>query len=323
VTTLVCGIDGCEHSTEMEKRGYQRMGLHRLREHGLKSGTAPRPRRLDGEGEGETIHVEPDGDTPAEIPPAESSLPETAPKRRSWRERFRHRNDAKASAAPSSTRERAPRRGPRGKRIPLDTDIADAWAFFGRRLEGTPHYPTGRMLTYQAPGAGVILDRTVAGTLVDTVVLQPLARSRDKYEDAAFLIAGPLVTFAITRSYQQLAIAMEEGDNEQAAFIQRRLQMQFEGFDWLLNAMLPRLAEGKKLAQEKEKRTRAVIADAFPELAGTGISPAEALRDMLFAPPTFSQGGTGEGTSDPAQNGSGPDSVAEREPASGRAESPA
>ncbi|MGP8204598.1 MAG: hypothetical protein ACLQVK_00850 [Acidimicrobiales bacterium] len=254
-------------------------------------------------------------DAPGEAPPARPRPQEVVPKRpKGWRERFKFSKRA-ADSAPG-TRERPPKKGgSRGKRVPLDTDISDAWAFLGRRLETTPHYPTGRMLQYQAPAAGVIFDKAIAGTLPDRAILQPLARNRDKYEDVAFLLAGPLVTFSITRSYQMLQVAMEQGDQDEAANLQRRIEMQFEGFSWLLNMMLPRLVEGKKIAQEKKAKADAMVADAFPELAGTDQSPADALRDMLFAPPTFvmqAQGGTDGGTAGPAANGSGPDHMAER-----------
>ena len=291
MTTLVCDIDGCTHSLDAAGRGFMRMGAHRRSVHGLPaSSNPPKPRRVEDDD-----HVKPDGETTLHeaVPARQVEEPgtETAPRRaRRWG-RFRRNSNKDTVAVP--TRERAPKRTLRGKRVALDVDITDAWAFFGRRLEAGPHYPTGRMLQYQAPGAGVILDRSVAGTLLDTVVLQPLARSRDKYEDAAFVLLGPLAVFAITRTYQELAVAMAE-DPERAAMLQRRLQAQFEGLDWILAAMLPKLAEGKKLAEEKAAKVQAVVADAFPELAGTGVSPAEALRDMLFAPPPV----TGEGVPD-------------------------
>lgn len=315
--TLVCDIDGCAYELDSQGRGFMRMGLHRKNAHGLAAGTAPPPLRIEPGGEGHGARGEPV--TASAVAPHETappsrpgSEPETAPARkkgpRSW-----FKGKTKQRGAP--TNERAPRaaKAPRGRRIPLDTDISDAWAFMGRRLENTAHYPTGRMLQYQAPGAGVILDKAVAGTRLDRLALQPLARNRDKYEDAAYLLAGPLVTLAITRSYQELAVAMQEGDGEKAEALRRRLQMQFEGFDWLIASMLPRLAEGKKLAQEKKEKEEAVIADAFPELVGTGVSPSEALRDMLFAPPSFAQGGPDVRESgDPAQNGRGPDPMAGR-----------
>lgn len=311
MTTIVCDIDGCDYSLDAAGRGYMRMGVHRRAVHGLAAGTAPKPRKVDGDDDGPAPihHVD------AEATPAAPA--ETPPKRSRWKWFGRKGTDAPAP----QTKERAPKRRFSGKRVPLDTDISDAWAFLGRRLEATPHYPTGRMLQYQAPGAGVIVDKAVAGTFLDNALLQPIARSRDKYEDVAFLVAGPLVTFAMTRTLQEMEVASHDGDAEAFEALQRRFEMQQEGFDWLLAAMLPRLAEGKRIAEEKKKKEDAIVADAFPELAGTGISPAEALRDMLFSPPKF--GGAHERTGAAAQNGDRPDTVAERRDAASGARSPA
>ncbi|HUO47995.1 MAG TPA: hypothetical protein VMU09_04095 [Acidimicrobiales bacterium] len=224
-------------------------------------------------------------DAPA--PPAVEAPP--APKRPTVWERVKSRGRGRSGGGPTAapaSGEKAPKKARGGRRVPLDTDISDAWAFLGRRLDATPHYPTGRMLQYQAPAAGLILDKAVAGTLVDRVALQPLARGRDKWEDAAFLVAGPLVTFGITRTMQEMQVALAEGRTEDYQTLARKLELQGEGFTWLIEMMLPRLAEGKRRAEEKKAKTTAVILDAFPELAGTDTSPAELLRDMLFAPPT-------------------------------------
>lgn len=244
-----------------------------------------------------------------ETPPVVESPP--MPRRPSWRERIKARGRGRSgggpAAAPAAGRPAKPRPG---RRVPLDTDISDVWAFLGRRLDASPHYPTGRMLQYQAPAAGLILDRAIAGTLPDRMVLQPLARGRDKWEDAAFLIAAPLVTFGITRTMQLIQVAQNEGRTEDVMALSRRLEVQFEGFAWLLEMMLPRLAEGKKRAEAKRAEQAAVVLDAFPELAGTDTSPADLLRDMLFAPPsTWEAPDNGTSDRDSARD-SGPDSVA-------------
>jgi len=187
----------------------------------------------------------------------------------------------------------------------LDADISDVWSFVGRRLEPTAHYPTGRMLTYQGPAAGVIIDRAIAGTLPDRVVFQPLARNRDKYEDVGFLLAGPLLTFSITTTMQQMHVAQEDGDSEAFNDLAQRLQMQQEMFGWVLSMMLPRLALGAKQAADKKAKRDKVIADAFPELGDE--DPVQVLVQMLFQPPTF-QGAE--------QNGKPPDGTTadDREP---------
>jgi hypothetical protein len=143
------------------------------------------------------------------------------------------------------------------------------------------------MLQYQAPAAGVILDRAIAGTLPDRLFFQPIARNRDKYEDVGFLLAGPLLTFTITTTMQQMQAAIEAGDKEAFDDLNAKLEMQREMFTWVLSMMLPRLAEGAKQAREKKAKADAAIADAFPELGED--DPVDVLATMLFTPPTFQE----------------------------------
>jgi hypothetical protein len=264
------------------------MPSHRLRAHGIEHvkaagspSSAPVPPQAVPE-----LPSEPQA--PAQ---ASSADGETAPRKPKLIDRIRSRGGRGRGGqhqAPAPG-ERAPKRPakPKGRRIALDTDISDIWAFGGRRLEGTPHYATGRMLEYQAPAAGIILDRAIAGTLPDRVLFQPLSRNRDKYEDVGFLLAGPLLTFSITATGQRIQQAAEAGDEETYNDLTGKLQVQREMFTWVLSMMLPRLAEGAKLAREKKAKADAVIADAFPELGDE--DPVEVLAAMLFKPPGFEE----------------------------------
>jgi hypothetical protein len=73
--------------------------------------------------------------------------------------------------------------------VPVDDLIAAVW----RGLAGfaRPMPPTSRLLKVQAPVAGIILEDTVKGTVVDRV-LQPFART-SKSAEAIFALAGPPV----------------------------------------------------------------------------------------------------------------------------------
>jgi hypothetical protein len=211
----------------------------------------------------------------------------------------RGRGHAGGQKAPAS-RELAPKRPKKygGKRVSLDSDISDIWGFAGRRLENTPHYPTGRMLQYQAPAAGLILDRAVAGTLPDRLLFQPLARNRDKYEDAAFLLAGPMLTFTITQTQYQMQAAREAGDEEAFEQLVGRLQMLQEMFVWVARAMLPRLAEGVEKAREREAKEAKAIAQAFPDLGAE--DPIQAFVSKMFEPPPTFQEASQNGRADHA-----------------------
>lgn len=299
MSTIRCDIDGCDFTRGAAGRGFQQMGLHRLKAHGLGSGQAPKPTRVEDDGTEVVDEVPAEPATPAERTPRAERVPapvETSPRRkRSFAERLGFKKKATEPGTP--TRERAPKRAAyKGKRVPLDTDISTLWRGLGKRMEQSAHYPTGRMLQYQAPAAGVIIDKALAGTLPDRMLFQPMARNRDKYEDVGFLLAGPLITFALTRSYQMLAMAQADGNMEAVAQLEGRIGMQQEAFEWVLAGMLPRLVEGKKIADEKKAKEDAMVAEAFPELAA-GESPARALADMLFAPPAYvhQSGGTDNG----------------------------
>jgi hypothetical protein len=199
------------------------------------------------------------------------------------RARFRGRGGQ--ATPPGPGRERVPKR-PKGggrKRVPLDADISDVWAFAGRRLENTAHYPTGRLLQYQAPAAGFIVDEAVKGTLPDRYVLQPLARQRDKWETVGFMVAGPMVTYAITNNLYAQEEARRAGDPGGLKALQKQFDLLRETWVWVMTMTLPRLAPGVAKAREREERDRAAIAEAFPELAGE--DPVEVLRAMLFDKP--------------------------------------
>lgn len=282
---------------------------HRLREHGIehvKAGTSGVPR--------ETPALPAAVPAPDDLAPTPSVSDETpdepAPRKPKFMDRLRRqsrrgRGGGGSHAHPAPVPgERAPKRKrPGGRRVSLDADISDIWGFVGRRAENTPHYPTGRMLQYQAPAAGVIIDRLVAGTLPDRLIFQPLARNRDKYEDTAFLLAGPFLTFSITTTMQRMQAAIEDGDKDEYDALTKKLEVQREMFTWTISMMLPRLAVGAKVAREKKAKENAAIAEAFPDLGDE--DPVEAFAEMCFAPPpTWKEGQfNGEPDQDPAASG--------------------
>lgn len=271
---------------------------HLLREHGIEP--APKPgatlksesRSVPRETSADDMEAPVTADAAAALLAEPTpGIEETAPKKPKLMDRLRSRRGRGTGGqhrAPVPG-ERAPKKPAklRGKRVSLDSDISDIWAFGGRRLENTPHFATGRMLQYQAPAAGLILDRAVAGTLPDRIFFQPIARNRDKYEDAAFLLAGPLLTFTITSTQHQMQAARDAGDQEAYEDLVGKLQMQQEMFVWVARAMLPRLAEGVEKAREKEAKEAAAIAQAFPDLGAE--DPIQAFVSKMFTPPTFEE----------------------------------
>jgi hypothetical protein len=84
------------------------------------------------------------------------------------------------------------KKGPGKKRVALDSTIASVWGFLGGLAKPLP--ATSRLLKFQAPAAGKILEPIVKDTMVDRI-LQPLARTTEGAEAVAVLIGTPaLVT---------------------------------------------------------------------------------------------------------------------------------
>lgn len=82
----------------------------------------------------------------------------------------------------------------RGPRLSVSAVIEKAWGQMAWAAGPVP--PLARMLYAQAPLAGVILDPVVKDTLVDRVVLQPWARSEERYEAGIGLIGPPVFVMA-------------------------------------------------------------------------------------------------------------------------------
>lgn len=217
-------------------------------------------------------------------PPPSEDLTERAPQPRRaggmvgrLRDRLRNRGEPRP---PKPARPKPPR----GKRISIAGDIEGAYSDLGRRLEYSVYYPSGRMLTYQAPAAGVIIDRAVAGTLLDRAVIQPVWRSKDKWEDVAYLTAPPVLLAIMQGIRVQIQQAMEAGDMDRARQLDRWLKGQSEILAWIMRHSLERLAEAKAIADARRAESDEKIREAFPDLP-PGIDPVQALISALFAPP--------------------------------------
>lgn len=305
---------------------YQSLNWHITGKHGSKSQRARsrlRPVEDDDEPKERTEGASTGAGSPPEggegtaslpeDPPAPPASPDPTPRRPSFMDRFRGRQRGRvAEPKKAASGERIPKRtwgAVRGKRVALDADFSDLWALIGRRLEGGPNFPTGRMMQYQAPAAGYIFDDALKGTLPDRILLQPLARGREKWEPLMFLVLGPLMTMAITQTQYALQEASGQGDMERVNALQRKFAVQAESFEWVMDKMLPSLAPGIKRARDEAEKADKAIQEAMPELgeedpaevlrvmrerAQRRTHAADMLRGMLFAPPA--------GWSPPAQS---------------------
>lgn len=86
---------------------------------------------------------------------------------------------------------------PTGRRRSLERWCDRGWRVVAR-LAGAPDTPTGRIMTMQAPVAGMMLDDMAKGTIVDRIA-QPLARFAESSGEAWGLIGPPLMVYTIEK----------------------------------------------------------------------------------------------------------------------------
>lgn len=264
---LYCDAPGCGYSVdEADTAGSSRpaawrLNSHRKNKHGLEPTTEapamPDPATPPSDAEGTSpIYGDPGPTAPAtgEIPPAPGAGTQSAgvapPRRRGL---FGRRKAGASSPAPAGrpTRERAPKpakaKPSRGARLSAAATITDVWGFLGNQTMRTGHVPTGRMLTWQAPIAGELLDDVAKGTIVDKLLLQRVVGARGKFDAVAAVAGPPLLTLMLER-------AMAAGDEAKAAMLAGMLKAAIK------NA-LPTMVPAMKKARRKEADAQTAMAE--------------------------------------------------------------
>lgn len=83
------------------------------------------------------------------------------------------------------------------RRVSLETLASGAWTFLGQMAQSRGLIPTGRALEMQAPVAGMILEDTLRGTVIDRIA-QPLARGGESAKELWALLAPPALVTLVT-----------------------------------------------------------------------------------------------------------------------------
>lgn len=133
------------------------------------------------------------GVTAADFPPDEPEKPasETKPRRvRTTRPRARSKLTAWLTGEQDGKEGKSRKRFPRVK---LDKLVERAWS---QLAEAAPVLPLEKMLYAQAPFAGLVLEDTLKGTVVDKV-LQPVARAEEKAEAIGGLLGPPMFIMGV------------------------------------------------------------------------------------------------------------------------------
>lgn len=132
---------------------------------------------------------------------------------------------------PTSTR--------RGARASTESLFSGVWTLAANLLGSTGNAPVARVLQFQAPVAGALLDRELRGTKADTMV-QPVARLLNKGSNVGALVALPLMVQIVSTKpelypmlkphmveamYKWYEIAGPEMEKQQKRMEQRKTQL--------------------------------------------------------------------------------------------------
>lgn len=221
-------------------------------------GIPPQPAAPDdGDGPGPSPSPTPGSDQAGPAPEPTGELPPQPPPRAGAAERARR--------AWRTRREQAPRRGgpARRRRVTLETLGSLAWGGLARLTEfaGPRYVPVMKMMAFEAPVAGMVVDEVVPhGSLVDRA-LQPVARLVEGGSAGAALIAPPLLTALACRRPDMMPV------------IRPMLKSALK--EWVITAG-PQL----RRLREREAKFAAEMA-TFGEEYGITI---DQLLDEIFAP---------------------------------------
>jgi len=118
-------------------------------------------------------------------------------------------------------------------------------------------------MQFQSQVAGEMLDEALKGSLVDRKLLQPIVKSRGRFDLISAVVGPPLLVMAIER------------DPSKAELLIPVLKSQ-------IRSSLPLMLPAIKKVQEKERKAAEAAAELFPDLP-EGQDPVDAIIAMLFA----------------------------------------
>jgi hypothetical protein len=165
-----------------------------------------------------------------------------------------------------ATKEKSPGKARSGKRVSAAGTVADVWNGIGSVLvRSGNHIPSGRWMQWQSPYAGEMIDEALAGSVVDKIALQRIAKARGRFDLLGAVIGPPLVLMAIERNPNngQVLLPLLESS---------------------IRSSLPHMVEGIKKVQAKEKVTAEAAAALFADdPTFDGQDPVRYIMNMLFA----------------------------------------
>ena len=195
--------------------------------------------------------------------PAQGSSEEPAP--RGIRKIFSKR--AKPPPAPSQqkTKERPPKVSrAAGRRVSGAETLSDMWGGIGSLAIRTgQHAPLGRVMQFQAPVAGEMLDEAAKGSFIDKTVIQPVVKTRGRFDLLGAVFGPPLIVLAIER------------DPSKAEMLIPVLKSS-------IRSSLPLMVPAIKKVREREAKAAEAARDLFPDLP-EGVDPVDSIIQEIFA----------------------------------------
>lgn len=198
--------------------------------------------------------------------PITNGTGEERPKKRRLWDRVKGGN-TDAPSGPPPTKERKPK-STRGRKsaatlLGMGMEIGSTFA------EATPYQATARMMAVQAPYAGFVLDEALAGSLVDRVALQPIARMEGRAEAVGAILGPTMLTLQIER----LLMAQKDGQAYRLIpLLKRSLRM-----------AAPHIVKGMKKRKAQDDALQEAMSELFPTMP-PGETPLDAMIQDIFAP---------------------------------------
>jgi len=193
--------------------------------------------------------------------------PQVTPPKAGLFDRFKKKKPAAdgASKAAPTTKERRPKAQTRpGRRVSAADTLGDVWSGIGSlAIRSGTHVPLGRCLQFQAPVAGEMLDEAARGSIIDKMLLQPVVKTRGRFDLLGAVLGPPLIVLAIERNPAKAEALMPMLRSS-------------------IRASLPLMVPAIKKVQEKERKAAEAAAELFPDLA-PGEDPVDAIIAMMFS----------------------------------------
>ena len=227
----------------------------------------------DGLGPTETMERRPGTDPTAPSLRGDDAAPSSGspPKASGIRAIFAKKDKPSSGPVLPPTHEKRPSISP--KRMPAADLIESGWAVMGGIVSRSPmHTALGRYLQWQAPATGNVLDKALAGTMVDRKLVQPAVRAHDNLGAIGAILGPPLLIWSIER------------DPSKSSVLLPILRAQ-------ILASLPTMVDAMKRQKSRDDKVSKSIRELFPDLP-EGADPVEEILAYLFngpvpAAPTF------------------------------------